>query len=188
MQFRRLFIIIIMTHAILIELPNFIKSELNRICVGLASAEWYSDENFYIPLHFFRPLTDLELWDVCDQLGEIQGSPFALKIQSIQYTPKRGHQGIISATLEDSPALKTLKKDIVAILKPFEPLHSPDSHPTSIKLGTIHKEFPDRLMQYFEAYGNYQSSPFDVSGFVLAKLYQTPKRSFYTVEKSYPFD
>lgn len=188
MQFRRLFIILIMTFVVLVELPNHIKNELKRVCVGLTSADWNSDENLFIPLHFLKALSDPEIWDIYDQLGEIQGAPFTLKIQSIQYIPKGRHQGIISASLEDSKALTTLKKNIATVLKPFEAVQSSDSLAISIKLGTIHKEFPERLMQYLEAYGHYQSSPFNISGFVLAKLHQTPKRSFYTVEKNYPFD
>lgn len=177
-----------MTFAILIELPIFIKKELLRLCLGLPSAEWQTEENLYISLRLFGKLADQERWDIMDCLGEIEAAPFSLKIDHLNYSPKRKNFGIVWAALESSTALDALKKNIDNQLRRFNQFNH-ETHPQNypaIRLGSIQKESPERLADYFAANGEFTSSVFEVQDFILAQLHQTDKRSFYHIEKRYP--
>ena len=88
-----------MIFAILIELPLFIKQELLRLCFGLPSAEWQTEESLYISLRTFKKLTDVEHWDILDRLGEIDAKAFSLNIHGINYFPKRGNAGTLWAAV-----------------------------------------------------------------------------------------
>lgn len=176
-----------MTFVILLELPDIIKKELLRLNAGLPSAEWQTEENFYVNLHRFKKLTDVERWDIIDLLGEIQAAPFLLKIHRLNYSPMRKNAGILWASLEPSSELEMLKKNIHNLLRPFNHHNHENNHQNypAIQLGTVQKESPERIALYFEANGEFVSSTFEVKDFVLAQLHQTPKRSFYTIEKRY---
>ena len=176
-----------MTFAILIELPDSIKQELLRLCLGLSTAEWHNEENLYIVLHLFGKLTDVERWDILDRLGEINAVPFSLKIKGLNYSPKRNHTGILSAAIETSDELNKLKKNVRSHLRSFKQHSNENNHSNyeTIRLGTVQNESPERMAQYFEANGEFTSSAFDVNYFIFAQLHQTNKRSFYTVEKRY---
>lgn len=176
-----------MTFAILIELPDFIKNELLRICLGLPSAEWQTEENLYIVLRSFGKLSDQDHWDIVDHLGEIEAMPFALKINHLEYSPKRKNFGILWAAFESTILLENLKININNQLSRFNQFnHEMDlqKHP-AIRLGSLQKESPERLADYFAANGEFTSSAFEVREFVLAQLHHTNKRSFYSVEKRY---
>lgn len=176
-----------MTFAILIEIPELIKKELSRICFGLPTAQWQTEENIFINLHLLKKLTNTELWDIMDLLGEVIVTPFSLKIHRINFSPKRGTTGSLSAVLEFSPELDKLKKNIDSKLRTFNHHNKEnnDSNHYHLHLGTIQKESPERIAHYFEANGEFLSSSFEVRDFVLAQMHQTPKRCFYTVEKRY---
>ncbi len=160
-----------------------------RVCFGLPHAEWESEENLFISLYQFKKLTDPEHWDILDRLGEIQAAPFLLKIHSINYTPRKNNTGIIWAAIESTPSFEALKKNIY---KQLDPLHQNTenflSYSQAIRLGTLQKESGEKMALYFEANGEFSSSNFKVSEFSIAQLHQTPKRSFYTVEKRYPLN
>lgn len=176
-----------MTFSILIELSTPAKQNLARLCSGLPTASWMTEENLYISLKVLEKLSDTERWDIMDLLGEIEVSTFSLKIQGLRLTEKRGDIGIIWATIERSTALDLLKHKIDQILKPFHGQKNEINHLyPAIKLGMIQKESPERVKQYFEAYGGFAEQSFEVPDFVFAKVYQTEKRSFYQVEKRYP--
>ena len=179
-----------MTFAILIELPSNIKKELLRVCLGLPSAEWQTEENLFIALHIFGKLTDIERWDLMDRLGEVDAAAFSLKIHRLNYTPKRGSVGFLWAELAASEALDYLKKTVESQIRTLNQTNHENNnlHYQAIRLGTTQKESPERMAQYFEANGNFQSSIFEVREFILAQLNQTNKRSFYTVEKRYSLD
>lgn len=174
-----------MTFAILIELPIFIKKELLRLCLGLPSAEWQTEENLYINLHPFGKLTDQDRWDIIDCLGEIAIAPFTLKVDHLDFSIKRKNFGILWAVLKPSFELETLKKSIDSQLRRFNPYNHEIHSPSHIRLGTVQKESPERMADYFAANGRFSSSPFEIHDFILAQLHQTDKRSFYHVEKRY---
>lgn len=176
-----------MSYAILIELPLVIKQELLRFCFGLPTAEWQTEENFYISLCTFTKLTDIEHWDIVDQLGEIDVKAFSINVHRINYSPKRGNVGTLWAAVEPSSELDILRKKLDNQLRPFNQHNHKNNHQSypSILLGTVHKESPERLAHYFEANSEIPSSSFEVHDFVLAQMHQTNKRSFYTVEKRY---
>lgn len=176
-----------MTFAVIIELPLPIKQEISRLCLGLPSAEWHTEENFYISLRIFEKLNDTERWDIMDRLGEIEAKPFSLKIHGLHFSLKRGCTGVFLAALEPSSALDVLKKNIDRELHAFKQ-HDRENNLSayqSIRLGTVQKESPERMASYLEANGEFESSSFEVHEYVWAQIHQTPKRSFYTVEKRY---
>jgi RNA 2',3'-cyclic 3'-phosphodiesterase len=177
-----------MTSVIIIELPDFIKQELLRLCLGLPNAEWQNEENLFIQLCTLGKLTDTERWDILDRLGEIQAVPFSLKICSLNFTPKRNHSGAIWVALEASQPFESLKKNIQTHLRTFKHHnhnHENTSSSETIHLGTVQRESPERMALYFETNGAFTSSIFDVNEFAIVQVHQTPKRSFYTVEKRY---
>lgn len=175
-----------MSYAILIELPVPIKQELSRICLGLPSAEWNDADNLYILLKSLNKLTDTEKWDLIDKLGEIQIEPFSVHLEQISYYSKRGNGGSLLIHASKSPSLEKLKKQIESHLRHLNPhADSSNNQHFSVKLGTIQKELPKRMTQYFEANGAFTSSSFEINAFILAEIHQTEKRTFYQTQKRY---
>ncbi|QLH36809.1 MAG: hypothetical protein HWD61_12245 [Parachlamydiaceae bacterium] len=80
-----------------------------------------------------------------------------------------------------------MKKTIHQSIRSFNPrMHENDSfNLPGIRLGIALRESPERLASYFEAHGDFTSDSFMVTEYVWAQLHQTPKNSFYTVEKRF---
>lgn len=177
-----------MTFAILIELPLTIKKELLRLCYGLPSAEWEAEQNLFIILTVLNKLTPTQQWDLVDSLGEIIATPFSLKIKNLNYRPQRKNLGYLWAEIEHSQELDKLKKTVESQIRRLNLEYQLPNHQSQgIRLAMIQKESPERLANYFEANGNFQSSSFEIQEIVFSQLKQTDKNSFYTIEKRYPF-
>lgn len=172
--------------AIIIELPSLIKQELKRICIGLPSAEWRDEDNFYLCLKTFEKLKDTDRWDLMDRLGEIQAEPFFLKIHRLNFSLKRGNAGNVWAVLEPSLSLDSLKKKVDKEVRAFQLREKEPEDYTAVNLGSIQKESSQRMAAYFEANGEFTSTSFEVREFVWAHIQKTSKHYFYTVEKRYP--
>lgn len=172
-----------MKFSILIELPLFIKKELSRLSIGLPNAEWESEENLYIKLYVFNKINDLDRWNMMEKLGEVIANPFSLKIHRLDYLQRRNN-GILIAGLESSLELNTLKKKIEGQIRSSHNTPLENDKPI-IQLGFVRKESVERIGQYFESYGEFQSSSFEIHEFVFAQLHETDKRHYYTVEKRF---
>lgn len=181
------FVYFMIFFSILIELPVYIKNEIQRLCLGLPSADWQSEESLHINLFTFGKLNDLERWNIVDRLGEIEITPFEVKISGVIYSPQRKNTGILSATLVPQQKLELLKNDIYRQLHLLnQPMN--EKYLTTfpvIRLGSVKNESSERMAQYFEAHGEFNSSSFEIQDFAWAQWHQTSKRLFYTIEKRY---
>lgn len=169
---------------IAIPLPDFIKSQLSRICVGIPNAQWVEQENFIISLRHLGKITEMDSWDIKESLAQINHESFTLSLKEVGYFHSKS-SGTVWIGVEQSPCLIHLKKSIDSLLRKFK-LEAEDRLFTPhVVLAKYEKVAPHKLIPFLEANLGFSTLPFKVDSFSLMTSRATLKRIIFTEEDRY---
>lgn len=146
---------------------------------------WTEEENFYLILRQFGPLTDQAAEQIKERLETLFFVEFTLALKGMEYTQTKGSRGKLWLGVEQNPELSALRKEIDNHLKDL-PLHPEErSFNPQIILGRYDRLNGQKLGEYLFSYGAFQSEPFEISCCQLLTSHQTPKHFYYQVVQQF---
>jgi RNA 2',3'-cyclic 3'-phosphodiesterase len=166
-----------------VPLPSSIRSRLASLCFGLPQVHWVEEENFYLMLRHFGPLSNLLVAEIHDRLLDLFFPPFSLPLQGVGYFHAKGKRGIIWVGVAHNLPLATLQKEIDRRLRGLAFPSSERNANPHIRLGYYERLHSHKLADYLSTHMHDQFQPIEVTSCELVRSFQTPKRTlFETVE------
>ena len=172
-------------YALIIPLPDQIRTRLASFCYGLPQVHWVENENFHLTLRFFGPLSDMHLAEIQERLKLLFYTPFSIVLQGFGYHHVKKDRGSIWIGIVDQSKLLILKKEINSQLRGLS-LPTAESSVPHITLGHCDRINPHKLGDYLTANNVYQSEPIEIRNCSLIRIQHTPKRVIYQIVEDYP--
>ena len=100
---------------IAIDLPDPIKNQLDRICLGLSEANWSNMHQLHITLRFIGDCDHDTFLAIKENLNQVNIHHLTLRLQGLGYFPQRSNTQVIWAGLDpgcDGPGLIELKQAV----------------------------------------------------------------------------
>jgi len=167
------------------ELPDVIKSRLERLMGGLHGAKWTDSEQMHLTLRFIGEVDARHADDITAELAEIRALGFTLSLVGLGEFSSRGRVQTLWAGVESNPALTALQARVESAVRRAgtEP-EKRKFHP-HVTLARFKDGIPN-LGRYFAENEPFRSVPFDVEEFTLFSSLLGSDGAAHHVEARYP--
>ncbi len=168
-----------------LEIPRDAAMSLSLLRGGLPGARWIDVENYHLTLRFIGDVEGHVADEVAIALDRVRRPSFTLTLSGVgAFGSKKPHS--IYASVAASPDLAALQGEIERICQRRGVPSDPRKFVPHVTLARLRNTSPLDVAHYLSARGNFASSPFRVSRFVLMSSRESVGGGPYVVEEAWP--
>lgn len=149
-----------------LEIPYNAGFALSLKCGGLPGARWIDQEKFHITLRFIGDVDQRTAEDVSAALYNIDHEPFELSLSNLDmFASRKPHS--LWASVSPSEPLMALQSDIERSMRRIGMPPESRKFTPHVKIARIKGTSYEEAARYLTEQGDFASSPFQVTSFVL---------------------
>jgi RNA 2',3'-cyclic 3'-phosphodiesterase len=168
-----------------LEIPRNAAMSLSLLRGGLPGARWIDVENYHITLRFIGDVDNRTADEVVDRLDRIDRPEFQIRLDSIgSFGSKKPHS--IWAGVTPTPDMFALQGEIERICQRIGLPPDPRKFTPHVTLARLKSSRVDDVVHYLSGRGNFQTSPFTVTRFVLLSSRESVGGGPYLTEEIFP--
>lgn len=168
-----------------LEIPRNAALSLSLLRGGLPGARWIDVENYHITLRFIGDVDGRTADEIVDRLDRIDRPEFQLSLNGIgSFGSKKPHS--IWAGVTPTPEMSALQGEIERICQRIGLPPDPRKFMPHVTLARLKSARVDDVVQYLAGRGNFQTSLFSVSRFVLLSSRESVGGGPYLTEEVFP--
>ncbi|KAA0698771.1 RNA 2',3'-cyclic phosphodiesterase [Neorhizobium sp. P12A] len=168
-----------------LEIPRNAAMSLSLLRGGLPGARWIDVENYHITLRFIGDVDNRTADEVVDRLDRIDRPEFQIRLDSIgSFGSKKPHS--VWAGVTPTPDMFALQGEIERICQRIGLPPDPRKFTPHVTLARLKASRVDDVVHYLSGRGNFQTSPFTVSRFVLLSSRESVGGGPYLTEEIFP--
>ncbi|KQW28017.1 2'-5' RNA ligase [Rhizobium sp. Root274] len=168
-----------------LEIPRNAAMSLSLLRGGLPGARWIDVENYHITLRFIGDVDGRTADEIVDRLDRIDRPEFSLTLNGIgSFGSKKPHS--IWAGVSAAPELYALQGEIERICQRLGLAPDPRKFTPHVTLARLKASRLDDVVHYLSGRGDFQTSPFNVSRFVLLSSKESVGGGPYLTEEVFP--
>lgn len=168
-----------------LEIPRNAALSLSLLRGGLPGARWIDVENYHITLRFIGDVDGRTADEIVDRLDRIDRPEFQLSLNGIgSFGSKKPHS--IWAGVTPTPEMSALQGEIERICQRIGLPPDPRKFTPHVTLARLKSARVDDVVQYLAERGNFQTSLFSVSRFVLLSSRESVGGGPYLTEEVFP--
>lgn len=170
---------------IALEIPRNAAMSLSLLRGGLPGARWIDVENYHITLRFIGDVDGRTADEVVDRLDRIERPEFQLNLAGIgSFGSKKPHS--IWAGVSPAPEMFALQAEIERICQRIGLMPDPRKFTPHVTLARLKASRLDDVVHYLAGRGDFQTSPFTASRFVLLSSRESVGGGPYLTEEIFP--
>jgi 2'-5' RNA ligase len=168
-----------------IEIPEEVGASLSMLRGGLPGARWIDPENYHLTLRFIGDIDDRLARDIAFMLGDINRSPFEMRLEGLSSFGGRRPRAVIAA-VAPSASLNELQAEHERLMQRVGLDPEGRKFSPHITLARLRDSSPRHVADYLGMRGPFRSPPFEVTRFVLYSSRASVGGGPYVVEAAYP--
>ena len=169
-----------------IAVPPQIAEEVTALFSGLDGARWAEPGDLHITLRFIGDIDERVADDVADELWDVEGRPFQLRLEGVGQFSKGHMLHTVYAAVSKSAALLQLQRRNEAAARRAGLDPEPRKFLPHVTIARTSGADPVDVMRYIERCNLFRSSWFDVTEFVLYSTKPGQGGAPYVPECTYP--
>lgn len=169
-----------------VDLPEEIREELSAICFGLPGAKWVKKEQIHITLRFIGEVDGGVFRDIREELAEIKGKPFTLKVKGTGSFPPGKKPHVLWAGLEGTDELHRLKTRVDNRLSSLGLEPEKRKFSPHVTLARLRKTPPQRVFRFLAEHSLFALPEFTVEEFHLYSSVLNSEGAIHQIEATYP--
>jgi RNA 2',3'-cyclic 3'-phosphodiesterase len=168
-----------------LEIPRNAAMSLSLLRGGLPGARWIDVENYHITLRFIGDVDNRTADEVVDRLDRIDRPEFQIRLDGIgSFGSKKPHS--VWAGVTPTPDMFALQGEIERICQRIGLPPDPRKFMPHVTLARLKSSRVDDVVHYLSGRGNFQTSPFTVTRFVLLSSRESVGGGPYLTEEIFP--
>ncbi|MEZ2129864.1 MULTISPECIES: RNA 2',3'-cyclic phosphodiesterase [unclassified Sinorhizobium] len=168
-----------------LEIPRNAAMSLSLLRGGLPGARWIDVENYHITLRFIGDVDGRTADEIVERLDRISRTEFQLRLEGIgSFGSKKPHA--IWAGVSQSPEMYALQGEIERICQRIGLPPDPRKFTPHVTLARLKFPRVDDVVHYLTGHGNFHTTPFTVSRFVLLSSRESVGGGPYLTEEVFP--
>jgi 2'-5' RNA ligase len=168
-----------------LEIPRNAAMSLSLLRGGLPGARWIDVENYHITLRFIGDVDGRTADEVVERLDRIDRPEFQIRLDGIgSFGSKKPHS--VWAGVSASPEMYALQAEIERICQRIGLAADPRKFTPHVTLARLKSSRVDDVVHYLSGRGNFQTSSFAVSRFVLLSSRESVGGGPYLTEEVFP--
>ena len=168
-----------------LEIPRYAALSLSLLRGGLPGARWIDVENYHLTLRFIGDVEGHVADEIANALDRVHRPAFPLALSGVgAFGSKKPHS--IWAGVTGSPDLAALQAEIERICQRIGLPPDPRKFTPHVTLARLKASRVDDVVHYLSGRGNFQTSPFTVSRFVLLSSRESVGGGPYLTEEIFP--
>ncbi len=168
-----------------LEIPRNAAMSLSLLRGGLPGARWIDVENYHITLRFIGDVDGRTADEVVDRLDRIDRPEFQIRLDGIgSFGSKKPHS--VWAGVTQTPDMYALQGEIERICQRIGLPPDPRKFTPHVTLARLKSSRVDDVVHYLSGRGNFQTTPFTVSRFVLLSSRESVGGGPYLTEEIFP--
>ena len=168
-----------------LEIPSDAALSLSLLRGGLPGARWIDVENYHLTLRFIGDVEGHVADEIANALDRVRRPPFSLALSGVgAFGSKKPHA--IWAGVKASPDLTALRAEIERICQRIGVPADPRKFVPHVTLARLKNSNANDVAHYLSARGNFSTTPFRVSRFVLMSSRDSVGGGPYIVEEAWP--
>ncbi|NLS05686.1 RNA 2',3'-cyclic phosphodiesterase [Rhizobium sp. P32RR-XVIII] len=168
-----------------LEIPRNAAMSLSLLRGGLPGARWIDVENYHITLRFIGDVDGRTADEVVERLDRIDRSEFQIRLDGIgSFGSKKPHS--VWAGVSSSPEMYALQAEIERMCQRIGLAPDPRKFTPHVTLARLKSSRVDDVVHYLSGRGNFQTSSFTVSRFVLLSSRESVGGGPYLTEEVFP--
>ena len=168
-----------------LEIPRTAAMSLSLLRGGLPGARWIDVENYHITLRFIGDVDGRTADEIVHRLDRIDRSEFQLNLNGIgAFGGKKPHAIIAGVT--PTPEMLALQGEIERICQRIGLPADPRKFTPHVTLARLRSPRVEDVVHYLSGRGNFQTTPFTVSRFVLLSSRDSVGGGPYLTEEVFP--
>jgi 2'-5' RNA ligase len=168
-----------------LEIPRNAAMSLSLLRGGLPGARWIDVENYHITLRFVGDVDGRTADELVERLDRIDRPEFQIRLDGIgSFGSKKPHS--VWAGVSTSPEMYALQAEIERICQRIGLAPDPRKFTPHVTLARLKSSRVDDVVHYLAGRGNFQTSSFAVSRFVLLSSRESVGGGPYLTEEVFP--
>lgn len=168
-----------------LEIPAHVASQLSGLRGGLSGARWINPENYHLTLRFVGDIDDKTANEVADMLARVQRPAFTLAFDGLGAFGSRQPRAVY-ASVPPNPELAALQAENERLIRAAGLPPEGRKFTPHVTLARLRDTKRNSLGEYLAARGDFLSTPFQVTRFVLFSAQPSRGGGPYLVEEAYP--
>ncbi len=170
---------------IALEVPLDVTRSLTLLKGGMANARWIDPENYHITLRFIGDVENHMADEIATSLDRIKCAPFEISLSGVgEFGSKKPHS--LYAGLRPSVELNRLAGDIERLCQRIGLAAEPRKFVPHVTLARLKAPPIEDVAHYLSSRGNFSTTLFKVSRFVLMSSKDSVGGGPYIIEEFYP--
>ena len=168
-----------------LEIPRNAAMSLSLLRGGLPGARWIDVENYHITLRFIGDVDWRTADEIIDKLDRIERPEFQLQLTGTgAFGSKKPHS--VWAGVTNQPEMYALQAEIERICQRLGLQPDPRKFTPHVTLARLRSSRVEDVVEYLSGRGNFMTSPFTVSRFVLLSSRDSVGGGPYLTEEVFP--
>lgn len=168
-----------------LEIPRNAAMSLSLLRGGLPGARWIDVENYHITLRFIGDVDGRTADEIVDRLDRIDRPEFQMQLTGIgSFGSKKPHS--VWAGVSPVPEMYALQAEIERICQRQGLPPDPRKFMPHVSLARLRSSRVEDVVEYLSGRGNFHTSPFTVSRFVLLSSRDSVGGGPYLREEVFP--
>lgn len=168
-----------------LEIPRNAAMSLSLLRGGLPGARWIDVENYHITLRFIGDVDGRTADEIVERLDRIDRPEFQTQLTGIgSFGSKKPHS--VWAGVAPVPEMYALQAEIERICQRLGLPSDPRKFMPHVSLARLRSSRVEDVVEYLSGRGNFHTSPFTVSRFVLLSSRDSVGGGPYLTEEVFP--
>ncbi|MDK1490977.1 RNA 2',3'-cyclic phosphodiesterase [Sinorhizobium sp. 7-81] len=168
-----------------LEIPRNAAMSLSLLRGGLPGARWIDVENYHITLRFIGDVDGRTADEIVERLDRIERPEFQLQLTGTgAFGSKKPHS--VWAGVSNEPEMFALQAEIERICQRIGLPPDPRKFTPHVTLARLRSSRVEDVVNYLSGRGNFLTSPFTVSRFVLLSSRDSVGGGPYLTEEVFP--
>ncbi|MBB4186787.1 RNA 2',3'-cyclic phosphodiesterase [Sinorhizobium terangae] len=168
-----------------LEIPRNAAMSLSLLRGGLPGARWIDVENYHITLRFIGDVDGRTADEIVERLDRIERPEFQLQLTGTgAFGSKKPHS--VWAGVSNDPEMFALQAEIERICQRLGLPPDPRKFTPHVTLARLRSSRVEDVVNYLSGRGNFLTSPFAVSRFVLLSSRDSVGGGPYLTEEVFP--
>ncbi|MCZ4091068.1 MULTISPECIES: RNA 2',3'-cyclic phosphodiesterase [Sinorhizobium] len=168
-----------------LEIPRNAAMSLSLLRGGLPGARWIDVENYHITLRFIGDVDGRTADEIVERLDRIERPEFQLQLTGTgAFGSKKPHS--VWAGVSNEPEMFALQAEIERICQRIGLSPDPRKFTPHVTLARLRSSRVEDVVNYLSGRGNFLTSPFTVSRFVLLSSRDSVGGGPYLTEEVFP--
>ncbi|WP_331372569.1 RNA 2',3'-cyclic phosphodiesterase [Sinorhizobium chiapasense] len=168
-----------------LEIPRNAAMSLSLLRGGLPGARWIDVENYHITLRFIGDVDGRTADEIVERLDRIERPEFQLQLTGTgAFGSKKPHS--VWAGVSNEPEMFALQAEIERICQRLGLPPDPRKFTPHVTLARLRSSRVEDVVNYLSGRGNFLTSPFAVSRFVLLSSRDSVGGGPYLTEEVFP--